>query len=840
MADVEKLSMALTVEEKALLTAGGGMMSTAAIERLGIPAVAVTDGPNGARGPSYPGIGGPASTCIPCGTALGATWDQDLVEALGALLGREAFDRGCQGLLAPTVNLHRSPLAGRNFECFSEDPLLTGKLAAAYVRGVQSNTVFATVKHFVGNETEYERLSMSSVIDARSLREIYLLPFEMAVKEGGTLGLMTSYNRLNGKWLSEQHHYLSDILRGEWGFRGFVMTDWFAIADSKVSLGAGLDLEMPGPGRALGEHVIPFVREGAVSEVDLDSAVQRLLGGLNQIGALDRPAPPCAPKDPDASDLALLRRASVEGTVLLSNDGVLPLDPLTPRRVLVVGDHALLPTLSGGGSARVVQRPTISFYSALERILGSETELRYERGCEVDRDSTVVGGSVLDAPDGFVVEVHDGLEFAGEVIHTTRVHELRVFVFDSSAQGYPKDAWSMRIRGSIVPRETGTFRLALSQLGRARVLIDGVVVLDGFENPPAAGGVDFFGRASLDLTKDIAVVADEPFEVTVEYARVETITAGVRVGFRTLGVDNLMDRAVANAAQADVVLAFVGTTHEWETEGRDRKSLQLPGRQDELLRRLAAANPRTIVTVNAGAPVDMSWADDVSAVLQCWFGGDEMASAVADILTGRAEPGGRLPTTIPIALEHSPSHDNFPGENGEVRYGEGLYMGYRGYEHRGITPRYPFGHGLGYTAFEFGELRMPNGFTVGETVVASLEVTNIGTRHGSTVVQCYVSPDTPRLHRPQKELKAFARVHLDAGASTFVDLVLNDRCFAYWDPGQPDWEETTARFTELSEQAGAHDRRSPGWQIDPGTYEILVGRSSADIVSRARIALGSV
>ena len=408
MADIEELLGALTLEEKAALTAGGDMFATAAVDRLGIPQVNVTDGPNGARGLAYPGIGGDASTCIPCGSALGSTWDVELVERLGAFVGTECLDRGCRGLLAPTVNLHRSPLAGRNFECYSEDPLLSGRLAAAYIRGVQSQGVFATVKHFVGNEAEYERNSISSVVDERSLRELYLLPFELAVREGGVLALMTAYNRLNGSWLTEQRHFLTDILRAEWGFDGLVMTDWFAVADGRSSLAAGLDLEMPGPGRALGEGIAELVRAGSVRESDLDEAVRRLLSVFERCGALDAPTPSAEPKEPSPADRQLLRYAAAAATVLLSNDGILPLEPGELRRIALVGDHAAVPRIQGGGSAQVVLRPVTSPLEAVASALGRGVEVVFARGCEVDRSATPLGRSVLAAPEGFDVEVFEG------------------------------------------------------------------------------------------------------------------------------------------------------------------------------------------------------------------------------------------------------------------------------------------------------------------------------------------------------------------------------------------------------------------------------------------------
>ncbi len=836
MADIEALLAALTLEEKATLTAGGDMMATAGIERLGIPVVSVTDGPNGARGPSYPGIGGDPSTCVPCGSALGATWNPQLVEQLGALVGREALDRGCRGLLAPTVNLHRSPLAGRNFECYSEDPLLSGRLAAAYVRGVQSTGAFATVKHFVANEAEYERNAMSSVVDERSLRELYLVPFELAVREGGAQAIMTAYNRLNGRWLTEQPRFLIDLLRDEWGFEGLVMTDWFAVADSKTSLGAGLDLEMPGPGRALGNGIAALVEEGSVSEADLDAAVRRLLAGLDRAGALDGTAEIPGPKEPGPEDQALVRRAASESVVLLRNDGLLPLETGSLTRVAVLGDHAATPRIQGGGSAHVVERRITSPLEALTSALGRDVEVVFERGCEVDQSATPVGRSVLSAPDGFEVDVFDGLEFSGDVVRRTRLDELRLFVFSAAVQDYPDGEWSLRARGRVVPSESGRFQLALAQVGRARVLVDGVVVLDGFEDPPPPGGHDFFGFASQELVAEVELVSGRPVELVLEYARVDSALAGMRVGFRTIDTEVLLDRAEAAAKEADVAFVFVGTTHEWETEGRDRTTLALPGRQDDLVRRAAGVNPRTVVVINAGAPVDLAWEHDVAAVLQCWFGGEGMAAGVADVLTGLSDPGGRLPTTVPVRLEHSPSHDNFPGENGELRYGEGLFMGYRGFEHRCIEPRYPFGHGLSYTTFQFGEPSLSSDtFRAGTRLRVTVDVRNSGDRTGSEVVQCYVAPESPRLARPIKELKAFAKVHLEPGQSTQVALELDDRSFAYWDPGQADWDEVASRFTAISPQVAAHDRRSAGWQIDPGFYRVLIGRSSADIVAECRI-----
>lgn len=839
--DIGALVDRLTLDEKAALTAGEDLLSTVAVDRLGIPKIHVTDGPNGARGNSLPGMGGAPSACIPCGSAVGASWDPALAESLGALVGQEALDRGCRGLLAPTVNLHRSPLAGRNFECYSEDPLLSGRIAAGYVRGVQSAGVFATVKHFVANDAEFERASISSIVDERALRELYLLPFEIAVREGGALALMTAYNRLNGRWLTQQPAFLLDMLRDEWGFEGLVMTDWFAVTDTAVSLGAGLDLEMPGPARGLGATVAAAVEKGEVDEADLDAAVTRLLGGLDRIGALDAPEPTPDPKAPTAGAIELLRSSVAQSTVLMTNDGVLPLDPASIRRVALLGAPAMTPTIMGGGSAQVTPHHAASVVDELTKACGSEVEVVFERGCEPTLSPALVGGPVLRAPEGFRAETYEGLTFDGPVTETQQLELLRMMKIGLSFEAARGD-WSMRVSGTVVPEESGIFQLALAQAGLARLLVNDEIVLDGFTNRPAPGGSDFFGQASQDLVTDVQLEKDVPVDVVVEYAFSETSLAGFRVGFTTPDGDALLERAVAAAASADVAVVFVGTSEETETEGRDRTTLSLPGRQDELVRQVAAANSRTVVVVNAGAPVDMAWADDAAAILQCWFGGQEVAGGVTDVLVGAAEPGGRLPTTIPVRLEHSPSHANFPGENGELRYGEGLFMGYRGFEHNAIAPRFPFGHGLSYSTFELGEPTVSaTEFTRGDTLVVTVPVTNTGARPGSEVVQCYVAPSSTRLARPPKELKAFAKVWLEPGETTHVELTLDERAFAYWDPGQDDWDEVLRFLPEMFLFLSPPvERRERGWQVDPGSYDVLIGRSSQDITGRVAVQVPDV
>ena len=847
MADVDALLEALTQQEKALLTAGADPWTLPAVERVGIPSIRVTDGHAGARAPGNAGLNGDLAwevwgimtgraTWVPCGAAVGATWDPDLAEQIGAIVGQDALARGCRGLLAPTVNLHRALLAGRNFECYSEDPLLSGKLAAGYIRGVQSHGVFATVKHLVGNEAEFERASINSVIDERALRELYLLPFELAVREGGALAVMTSYNRLNGLWVTEQSELLRGVLRDEWGFEGLVMTDWGGVVNAATSLAAGVDLEMPGPGQALGARVTSSIEQGLVDAADLDAAVRRLLSALNRAGALDTPTQPSPGQPPSEAQRALVRSAAAEACVLLKNDGALPLRPAAAPTIAVVGQPAHEAAVGGGGSAQLVPHRTARPLEALRQALGADCTVTYERGCDISNAPARVGGPALPAPEGFTTEVFAGSDFGGPPVARRRLGNLFFAYLGAFSQGYPAGAWSVRARGTVVPDVTGARRLVLATLGPARVYLDGALVLDtsAADATPSAGSWIEDERLVVDVELRVGV----PVELVVEYVHRGGPIAMFRVGVRDVEADALLARAVETARAADAAIVFVGTDDEWETEGRDRPSFSLPGRQDELVRRVAAANANTIVVVNAGAPVDLPWADEVAAVLHVWFGGEEMDGAVADVLTGRADPGGRLPVTIPRRLEHSPSYDNFPGENGEVRYGEGLFMGYRGYEHRAIEPRYPFGHGLSYTSFEIGEpeLSSPTPES-GRSLTITLPVTNTGDRPGSEVVQAYVAPRAPRLARPPKELKGFAKVRLEPGETATVEVVLDARAFAYWDNGHSDWDAIRARVQSQVEVPASAARASRGWRTDPGHYEVLIGTSSQHIVHRLTVTL---
>jgi beta-glucosidase len=765
----------------------------------GLRRLVTSDGPAGVRGERWDER--EPSANVPSPTALAATWDEDRIERLGGLLAAECRRKGVDVLLAPTVNLHRSPLGGRNFECYSEDPLLSGKIAAAFVRGVQSQGVVTTVKHFAGNDAEFERHSINSVIDARTLRELTLVPFELAVREGGALGIMTAYNKLNGRHCSEHHQLISEILRGEWGFEGFVLTDWLSAGSTVDSSAAGLDLEMPGPGAFYGKLLGDAVAGGDVPEAELDEHVTHLLTVFDQLGALD--------DDPDWASTsvdrpehrALAREAATAAAVLLRNEGVLPFDRARVRTLAVLGANAERPQMMGGGSANLAPHYAISLLDALREQLGGDVDVRFARGVDIDRTT-----APLYAP--FDIEYFAGRELAGEPVARGGYRNGKLLVVDPLPDGVEPRNFSFRATATYVPDETGTHAFALVQMaGQGRILLDGEVVLDGIANPPGPG-TEFFGFASAEALAPIELEAGKAVEVVVEFAVAPDafFLQGIKAGLRRPSPPDLVDQAIALAADADAVIVMVGTNDDWESEGEDRTTMDLPGAQDELVARAVAVNPNTVVIVNTGSPVTMDWADDAPAIVQAWFGGQEMGNAITEVLFGDAEPGGRLPTTFPVRLEHNPSFGNFPGEFGELRYGEGVLLGYRWYEARHLRTRFPFGHGLSYTTFVIGA---PTVDADGETVTVRVPVTNTGTRRGTEVVQCYVAPPrSPAVTRPPKELKAYAKVWLDPGESTTTELALDPRAFAYWDPS-------------ADEQGD--------WCVAPGTYALHVGRSSADV-----------
>ncbi|MEO2169824.1 MAG: glycoside hydrolase family 3 C-terminal domain-containing protein, partial [bacterium] len=627
----ETLLQEMTRVEKVALVGGHDLWNTVGIERLGIPALKVTDGPNGARGESFSGR---TAACFPCGTALASTWDIALVERVGEALAEEARAKGARMLLAPTVNIHRTLVAGRNFECFSEDPFLASRMAVAYIRGVQSRRVSVCVKHFVCNDQEFERMTISAELEDRALREIYLPPFEAAVKEAGARGVMSAYNRIRGTYACENKPLLRDILRGEYGFEGVVVSDWFGTQSTAEALQAGLDLEMPGPPRRRGEVLAKALEAGEVEESDLDAAVGNLLDLLEWTGALDEGGPEEETSSDGSQHRELLVAASAGSMVLLKNEAkLLPLAPDSLRRVAVLGPNAALIEPQGGGSAQVALGELVSPLDAIRERLGTGVDVVYQRGCDIHRALPA-----LRTPA--VIDYFEGHELEGESLARDEVRRLHFTWLGVPTRGVSQ-AFSARVRTEFVAEESGTHSLGLVSAGRSRLFVDGNLVVDNWTKQES--GTAFFGMGSKEVHTEIELEAGRSCAIVVEYSALQVGgLGGLTIGCLPPRPDDLLERAVSAAADADLAILVVGSNPDWESEGRDRKSIDLPGRQIELIEKVAAVNPQTIVVVNAGSPLEMSWADTVPAVVQLWYPGQEGAQALAEVLCGDRDPGGRL------------------------------------------------------------------------------------------------------------------------------------------------------------------------------------------------------
>ena len=781
----------LTLEEKVSLVAGEDHWHTPPVDRAGIPRFKMGDGPIGVRGARNPG--GPPSACFPCGTALAATWDVDLVKEVGGHLGIESKAKGVHLLLGPTVNIHRTPLAGRNFECYSEDPQLTARTAVAYIDGVQSTGVGACIKHFVANDSEFERFTMSSEVPERALREIYLRPFEVAVAEAKPVAVMGAYNKLRGTWCCEHPWLLTTVLRDEWGYDGLVVSDWWATHSTTEAAVAGLDVEMPGPTLFRGEKLVAAVRDGTVDEDVLDTIVGRLLLAMERTGALDE-SPPEDERESDSADRrAVVRRAAAASIVVLKNDPVdgqplLPLSGNGLRRVAVLGHNADAVTILGGGSAAVSPYDVVSPLEALrERLDG--VEVVYERGAIATRYPPLLDMRhfTSSAGAGSVTLEYRSVDGSRELTLAARRAQ-----FDMSTHPFGGDGeWTARISGSFLAPEDGEYRFQLSAAGGVRATIVGETIVDALE--PDRGRHERIVKLAGGDTSEL-VVDFRPFP--------EARGSGLEIRCERVPDDDRIERAVAAASDADMCIVVVGTNADTETEGRDRRSMELPGEQDELIARVAAANPRTVAVLNTGSPVTMPWVADVAAIVQMWFPGMEAGNALVDVLTDAFHPQGRLPTTFPKRIEDTPAFTNYPGEHGQVRYGEGIFVGYRWYDARGIEPLFPFGHGLSYTTFEYGEVTTS---VAGDAVTVEVDVTNTGDSDGTEIVQLYVADRTGAVASPPKELKGYAALPLAAGATATARFTLEASAFSHW------------------------DRLANAWAEARGSWKVLVGSSSADI-----------
>jgi beta-glucosidase len=789
---------ALSLEQKVRLLTGADFWSLYAEPAAGLRAIVTSDGPAGVRGVRWDER--EPSANVPSPTALAATWDEPRIERLGRLLAAECRRKGVDVLLAPTVNLHRTPYGGRHFECLSEDPLLTGRIGAAYVRGLQAEGVGATVKHFVANDSETERFTLDAHVDERALRELYLAPFEAIVADAGPWAVMAAYNGVNGVTMTESP-MLREVLKDAWGFDGVVMSDWYAGRSTEAAGNAGLDLVMPGPTGPWGDALIQAVRDARVSEAAVDDKVLRLLVLAARVGALEgveaaRPAHPWS----QAEMAAELRATAAAGFVLTRNEGgLLPLARAELRRVAIVGPNAAVARTLGGGSATVFPPYAVSPVEGLRAALGPAVEVQHAPGVRAHTRIAAAAPALLgDVEVRFLAA--DGSLLGSEQRRTGTFTWL-----GSYGEGVAtSEVAAVEVHGRLRAAAAGEHVVGASGVGRQRLTLDGEVAFDvQLELPPGADPAEGHMRPPQH---GAAVVLDDGQEVHLVLHH-EPPAGGADTSFAVAGTsfqlnvepphgsdDEELERAVATAAAADVAVVVVGTTEEVESEGFDRESLALPGRQDELVRRVAQANPHTVVVVNSGAPVLLPWAADVPAVLLTWFPGQEFGHALADVLLGDAEPGGRLPTTWPASTDGLPA--THPVE-GTLAYDEGLFVGYRAYDRDGRTPLFPFGHGLGYTSWEYLDL-------ASDADGVQVTVRNMGARRGREVAQVYASRPASAVERPPQWLVGFASAEVDPGDEATVRIALSARAFAHWDV-----------------RAGA-------WQVEPGTFRLTAGPSSAN------------
>lgn len=807
--DLEALVDGLTLDEQVTLLSGEDFWSVAAIPEKGIGKLRVSDGPNGARG-SGSLIGGVKAAAFPVGIALGATWDVALLEEVGGALADEAKSKGAHMLLGPTVNLHRSVTNGRNFECYSEDPELSAALTAAYVRGLQAKGVAATVKHFAGNESEIERTTIDSRIDERSLREIYLRPFEAAVKEAGAWGIMSSYNKLNGTYAAENHWLLTRVLREDWGYDGIVMSDWFGSRTTAPTVNAGLDLEMPGPTRDRGAKLVAAVEAGEVSRETVRARALNMLRVMARTGALGNFAPLVEVADDRPATRALIRRAGAEGMVLLQNRGLLPL--AAPKgMVAVIGPNAKVAQIMGGGSAQLNPHYAVSPWQGLAARLG-EGALAFAAGCTNHRWEPLLAGPVE-------VEYFAQTEFRGPVVARETMAEGQAFWIPPIAGGkVDPRGFSARLVARVVPQRTGRYRLGIAVAGFARVHVDGKLVANAWEG--WRKGRTFFEEGCDEVVGEVDLVAGREAVVTMEFSTrpSDNLTfSAFRLGLGLPMGDAEIAEAARVAAEAETAIVFVGRSGEWDTEGSDLEGIRLPGRQDELVAAVLKANPRTVVVLQTGGPVELPWMKDAPAILQAWYLGQECGNAIADVVFGDAEPGGRLPQTFPVRWEDNPTRSQdlevYPGLNGRVRYEEGLNIGYRHYDRTGTEPMFPFGHGLSYAEFDLSGLTVER---QGEGARVRAMLRNTGARAGSTVVQVYVGDRQASVPRPPRELKGFAKVRLAAGESREVVVDLPPRAFAFFDLAGQCWRREAGEFTVWAGFSAGDIRGAAEMSFDEG------------------------
>ena len=785
-ARVEALIAKMTLEEKIDLLSGRREFYTLGIDRLGIPSMKMADGPMGVR--NY----GP-STAFPAGVALAATWDTEMARKIGAAMGQDARAREVNILLAPAVNINRVPVNGKNFEYYGEDPFLAAQTAVGFIQGVQSQSVIATVKHFAMNNQEYQRNGISSEVDERTMHEIYLPVFKAAVQQGKVWAVMCSYNKINGIYASANEMLETEVLKKDWGFRGILMSDWGAAHDGVADALAGLDLEMPSGRNMNREMLLPAVKSGQVPEAVIDDKVRRILRAGISMGFFDRPAEtaPAPLYSGESSKVAL--EGARESIVLLKNSNhALPLDRKEIHSIAVFGPNAHPAVDVAGGSAHVIPFRDMSVMNAL---VATGLHVDYVPFAAQDARSVAMR-SQFEADEtqaaGLNGEYFANANFSGTPLLKRRDRQVTFARFNDVFTQGTANGYSIRWNGFVTPEESGDYVFLMRAGAGARLIVDGKTIVDAWDNKSQT---DF--NATVRLEKNRAA----PVRLEIHGMGGGRGGGGIQFGWELKPSENFPVES-ALAAKADAAVVCVGFNPDTESEGSDR-TFGLPGGQRELISAIARTNKRTIVVINSGGGVDMNpWVDSAGAILQAWYTGQESGTAIAEIIFGAVNPSGKLPASFEKRWGDSAADANYPGSDGKVFYKEGIFAGYRGFDRSDVKPLFPFGYGLSYTTFAYDGLRVERD---GANFHVRFSVKNTGARTGAEVAEVYVQPVNPKVERPVKELKGYARAELLAGAGKDLRVDLDRSAFAYYD---------VARH---------------GWRVDPGEYQILVGASSADI-----------
>jgi len=799
--DESGLVARLTLEQKVRLLTGADSWALHGESLVGLRSLITSDGPAGVRGTRFDASN--PSTSLPCPVAIAATWDVDLVEELATALGREARSKGVDVLLAPTMNIIRTPLSGRGFECFSEDPLLTSRIAVAYVRGVQRAGVGATAKHYVANDSETERRSYVARISEGVLRELYLPPFEACVGEAGVFLVMAAYNAVNGPTMTANAILLHDVLKSDWGFTGVVISDWSATTTTVPSAMAGLDLVMPGPNGPWGDKLVAAVRNGAVPEAEIDDKVSRIFSLARRVGGFNGSTAVAAV--PELVDPDLLARVTSRSFVLLNNRrGLLPLRKASVRSLALIGPNAIEPQTQGGGSVRVLPSVRVHLAESLRRALGAATTVSVHQGCLTSATVPAPLDGTLRDPvsgkPGVRLEIRDS---DGEVVYDVPIPTSVATWWDGLPVALQEPGSEVAMRAVFRPEADGPHVIGAAGAGHMRLTVNGTLLAEARSLFPGET-VEALGRPP-ELRVPVSLDAGREVDVRLDF-RPEKRFVTMRLGIAPqLDDEELIEEAAQAAGDADIAVVVIGSAEGTESEGYDKTTMVLPGRQDELVRRVAAANPNTVVVVNSGMPVLMPWAEQVAAVMQVWFPGQAFGEALADTLLGVTEPAGRLPMTVPREETDAPVFLAHP-EAGDLVYREGLLVGYRGYDRTGTEPHFAFGHGLGYTDWTYESLIVESeSINRGADLGCVVTVRNAGKRSGREVVQVYLEAPDDDPRRPLRVLAGFGTVEAAPGATGSVRVTVPARSFARFDEARREWV----------------------WK--PGAYTLRAGRSSRDL-----------